>query len=340
MVKPLAVLALCLALLIAPFAINGVEAHESRPLYVDINERAPNEFDVTWRVPASALGVTDPVVVMPDTCRSGQTPPANAIIKRQLFSCTSDLAGAEIRVVFPRYNPSISTLFRLSRHTGEIHTVIAGPNDSRFVVPAKEETSTVAKEYLVLGVEHILFGFDHLLFVACLTIIAGSWRRVLLTVTGFTIAHSITLALAALNILRVPVPPVEAAIALSIVFLATEIARNRRDTLTWRYPIAVAGTFGLLHGFGFASVLSDIGLPQTEIVTALLFFNIGVELGQIAFVIALVVTAGLVGFTSRRPETFGTAGGLLPVRYARPTSYVIGALASFWLIERVVGFVV
>ena len=159
----------------------------------------------------------------------------------------------------------------------------------------REEVTTVAVQYTWLGMEHIWIGFDHLLFVLCLIWIAGSLRRILITITGFTLAHSVTLALSALQIVVLPVPPIEAVIALSVLFLATEIARGEggfngakgangaSGALTWRYPIAVSSTFGLLHGLGFAAVLNEIGLPQTELVTGLVFFNVGVEIGQVVF---------------------------------------------------------
>jgi hydrogenase/urease accessory protein HupE len=319
---------------------DDARAHESRPLYVEIVEKAPNAFAVTWKIPPSTLSVTSPVIVMPEVCIAAAPPAGTQLVKRQLFKCKSDLSGKQIRVKFPRYNPSISTLFRFQRLSGEKHTAIQSPQDPSWRVPDREGTVSVAKQYLILGIEHILKGYDHLLFVACLVLIAGTWRRIMITITGFTIAHSITLALAALNLVRVPVPPVEAAIALSIVFLATEIARERRDTLTWRYPIAVAGSFGLLHGFGFASVLSEIGLPQTEIPAALMFFNVGVEAGQVLFVALLItVAAALNGL-----GVFRLAGGdqskdMIPSRLARPTAYVVGSLAGYWMIARIAGFV-
>lgn len=323
-------------LLSAQFA----NAHESRPLYVEIVERAPNTFAVSWKIPPSALDVTSPRVLMPEACTASAPPAGTRLVKRQLFKCSSDLSGEQVRIDFPRYNPSISTLFRLQRLTGETHTAIKGPRDPAWHVPDREGTVSVAKEYLILGIEHILKGYDHLLFVACLMLIAGSWRRILVTITGFTIAHSITLALAALNLVRVPVPPVEAAIALSIVFLATEIARTRRDTLTWRYPIAVAGSFGLLHGFGFASVLNEIGLPQTEIPAALLFFNVGVEVGQIFFVALLVAAVSvLTALGVVRKDDGSIAPVLLPSRVARPAAYLAGSLAAYWMIDRIAGFV-
>ncbi len=323
------------------FSVDDTNAHESRPLFVEIVEKAPNTFAVTWKIPPSALSVTSPVVVMPEVCTAVAPAAGTRLVKRQLFRCKSDLSGEKIRIEFPRYNPSISTLFRLQRLSGEKHIAIQGPKEPAWIVPTLEDTVSVAKEYLILGVEHILKGYDHLLFVACLVLIAGTWRRILITVTGFTIAHSITLALAALNMVRVPVPPVEAAIALSIVFLATEIARERRDTLTWRFPIAVAASFGLLHGFGFASVLNEIGLPQTEIVAALLFFNVGVEVGQVLFVALLVGAASALAALGVIQRNDGAGGNdVAPLRFARPAAYIAGSLAAYWMIDRVAGFVV
>ena len=318
----------------------GASAHESRPLFVEITERTPNTFSVTWRIPPSALGITAPVVVMPTGCTAAAPPVGSDLVKQQLFNCLHDLSDTRISVDFPRYNPSMSTLFRLQRLSGEQQTTIKGPQESVWQVPGREETLSVAWDYMILGVEHILLGYDHLLFVACLVFIAGSWRRILVTVTGFTIAHSITLVLAALNLVRVPIPPVEAVIALSIVFLATEIVRNRRDTLTWRYPIAVAGSFGLLHGFGFASVLSEIGLPQTEIPAALLFFNVGVEIGQIAFVAVLLGAPKLAAVVRAelRSEAASPSHSLMP-GFSRFAAYTAGTIASYWLIDRIAGFV-
>ena len=196
----------------------------------------------------------------------------------------------------------------------------------------------VAREYTVLGVEHIWIGIDHLLFVACLLFIAGTTRRLLITITGFTVAHSITLALSALELVRIPTPPVEAAIALSVVFMAWEIVKGNKDSLTWRYPVAVSSSFGLLHGLGFAAVLRDIGLPQVELPTALLFFNIGVEIGQVLFVLALLLAFYLI-----RPvliRVFSTARELSMhwTTLTTPVGYVVGSLASYWMIDRVAGF--
>ena len=192
--------------------------------------------------------------------------------------------------------------------------------------------SDAARRYLSLGIEHILFGIDHLLFVfALLLIVRGRWMLVK-TITAFTVAHSITLALATLGFINVPLRPVEAAIALSIVFLCVEIvhARQGRIGLAVRYPWVVAFAFGLLHGLGFAGALAEIGLPQSEIPIALLFFNIGVEIGQLMFV---AVVLGVIWGLQRLQFQAPSWAQAIPV-------YVIGTLATYWFIERVVVVIV
>jgi hydrogenase/urease accessory protein HupE len=176
------------------------------------------------------------------------------------------------------------------------------------------------------------------MFVALLVLIARTGRRTLITVTGFTLAHSLTLALSTLELISLPIPAVEAAIALSIVFVATEIARKNEKTLTYRYPVLVASSFGLLHGFGFASVLREVGLPATELPTALLFFNVGVEIGQIAFVLIIfgvTYSARTAGQRlSARTETFNLSNA----KTSAVTAYTVGAVASFWTLERILAF--
>ena len=184
---------------------------------------------------------------------------------------------------------------RIESLGGATQTERLSPTNTTFVVQAAPGAWEVAATYLRLGIEHILFGFDHLLFVLALVILVRDWRRVALTVTAFTIAHSITLAAATLDLVNVPGPPVEAAIALSIVLVAVEIVNARRGTpsLTARWPWLVAFCFGLLHGFGFAGALAEVGLPHHAIPIALLFFNLGVEIGQLVFVAAVLTAGGL-----------------------------------------------
>ncbi len=332
----LAALVLCLV-----FAGHIARAHESRPLYIEITERDGGVFAMHWRTPASVPRFNLPEVAL-TVCEAaspvGTARGPGGPVSQRLYRCGEGLAGAALEIRYPVHNPSVSTLLRVTWMSGESRSVLASPKETSIALPAPETTGGVAGEYFALGVEHILLGYDHLLFVACLVLIAGTLRRMLVTITGFTIAHSITLALAALQLVRVPVPPVEATIALSVVFLATELVRDRRETLTWRYPIAVSGSFGLLHGFGFASVLSEIGLPQTEVPAALLFFNIGVEAGQIAFVLALISAFLLAGSVLRRLGIVAIATNVGSRRLQRPAGYAVGLCASYWLVVRIAGF--
>ena len=232
------------------------------------------------------------------------------------------------------------------RHRTQTHRLTPFRPLPRHSPEESPSSSAVAKTYTVLGIQHILEGIDHLLFVLCLIIVAGINRKLLITITGFTLAHSITLALAALGVLNIPVPPVEAVIALSIVFLATEIAKTcrdeasgegggNRDSLTYRYPVTVSMSFGLLHGFGFAAVLSEIGLPRTEIPTALLFFNVGVELGQLAFIAAVILAFALLRLVANRVSL---VPGSFPHLAPKFAAYAIGTIAAYWTIERIASF--
>lgn len=321
--------------------IETAQAHESRPLYIEVTEKAPLEFSVRWKIPPSVDTRNAPEILMAEGCEGAGGPALSTAnrgsLRRQIYRCAVDPAGSALRIRYPLFNPSVSALVRISRLSGEKHSLLASPEQTEVIIPAVESFGSVARDYLSLGVRHILEGYDHLLFLVCLMVIAGTWRRILITITGFTIAHSITLALSALGLVRVPIPAVEAAIALSIVFLAVEIVRGDKTSLAYRYPIAVSSSFGLLHGFGFAAVLGETGLPQTEIPAALLFFNVGVELGQIAFVLAVVAVYQLVRFLGRAFTDYDLSIDALRPMQA-PAAYAVGILASFWMIQRVAAF--
>jgi hydrogenase/urease accessory protein HupE len=191
-----------------------------------------------------------------------------------------------------------------------------------------------AMTYIVLGIEHILIGLDHLLFVACLVYISGSRKKLFFTITGFTLAHSITLFLSANDFVTIAIEPVEVVIALSIIFLAWEIAKNRQQSLSLRYPVLVSSSFGLLHGFGFAAVLSDIGLPESEKLWALLSFNIGVELGQLVFVLGLFMLVKILSYFYQFFRHKVLTLSMLRI----PISYFCGTLATLWFLERLLAF--
>jgi hydrogenase/urease accessory protein HupE len=332
----------CSLILSALLLAAPVKAHDARPNYVRITESDTNIFSVSWKVPASMPGGALPHPTLPVDCIADRQPAWQQVggeyVAQQVFRCEQGLSGRVVGIKFPIINPSLSTLYKIRLGNGEEHLRILKPGETEWTVPDAENRYAVATQYTALGVEHIWIGIDHLLFVACLVFIAGTPRRLLITITGFTVAHSITLALSALDLVRIPTPPVEAAIALSVVFMAWEIARGNKNSLTHRYPIAVSSSFGLLHGFGFAAVLRDIGLPQTELPVGLLFFNVGVEVGQILFVLAL-----LLGFLVMRPVFMwllrsAQDSELRWSKLTTPASFVIGSIASYWMIDRVAGF--
>ena len=219
-------------------------------------------------------------------------------------------------------------LLRIELLDGSTHSAILRPNVPTFEIPARESRKDVAVATWKMGVVHILEGFDHLLFLLALMLIVTGFWKLVKTITAFTVAHSITLALATLGVVHFPTAPTEAVIALSIVFLAAEVVRKRQGAvvLTERYPWVVAFGFGLVHGLGFAGALSEIGIPQDEVPLALVMFNLGVETGQLAFVIVVA----LVLFAARRLP-------LSPPRGAwRLVPYAIGGFAAFWTIQRLV----
>lgn len=329
-------------LLLAAIAAPLAQAHDARPNFVHIIETEPNTFGVSWKVPASVPGQVLPYPAFPRDCVAEREPAwkqARAeYTGHQVFRCSGPLPGRTVGIRFPAFNPSLSTLYKINLANGEEHARILAPGETEWTVPDAESRFAVASDYTALGIRHIWIGIDHLLFIACLLFIAGTGRRLLITITGFTVAHSITLALSTLDVVRLPTTPVEAAIALSVVFMAWEIAKGDVDSLAHRYPATIAVAFGLLHGFGFAAVLREIGLPQTELPAALLFFNVGVEIGQLLFVLGLLIGYSLLNpvlahLSGRAREREVHWSGL-----AAPVSYAVGSIASYWLIDRVAVF--
>lgn len=326
-----------MVLLLPPVA----KAHDSRPLYIELRELQGGAYRLEWKTPPSVSRLAAPLVALPDRCqRQGniaESSDSSGLVRRASFDCAGTAGGMTLSIDYPGANPSLSSLVRYLGAAGEEVTEVLDPEQGHWTVPESLTANGVAWSYTALGVEHILVGTDHLLFLLCLLWIAGSGYRILITVTGFTLAHSLTLVLSALDVVRLPIAPVEAVIALSIVFLASEIASGQRQSLTWRYPIGVSSTFGLLHGFGFANALYEVGLPQTELATALLFFNLGVEVGQLLFIGAVIALGLLCRTAVSRSASVAVlaAGGRRAELWA---VYGIGILASFWLVERVAGF--
>jgi len=327
----------CISLFTLSFSLAYADVY--RPAYLEIRQTADEEFDVLWKVPARGadqrLGLYLDFPEDIKTTRQVRTTfVGSAFIETSSITRRGGLAGAKINID-GLTRASTEVLVRIERLDGSTEVARLTPATPWFVVSRAPQFWEVAQTYVVFGMQHIWQGTDHLLFVACLILIASTWRRILVTITGFTLAHSVTLTLAALELVRVPVPPVEAVIALSIVFLAREIALDRRDTLTWNYPIAVSASFGLLHGFGFASALADIGLPQTEIPAALLSFNIGVEIGQIVFVAVII---GLVRAISLVLKKLAIERDDWLRLIEKPIAYGVGGVTMMWTIERVGAF--
>jgi hypothetical protein len=310
---------------------HTARADDNRPLTLQVTENAAGDAELRWKIQLNLDAVQAPVLDLPADCMSRAATRAWSDgfghWRATRWHCTNGLAGKTIAIRFPSMAPSLATIARLElRGSPGTTTLVLQPGQSHLLVPAPRGHRNVFAEFLRLGIEHVWRGMDHLLFVAGLVFIAGTWRRVLATLTGFTIAHSLTLALAALDILRLPARAIEAVIALSIILLAVEIARGPRDTLTWRHPVAVASSFGLLHGLGFAAVLRDVGLPQKGLVTGLLAFNLGIELGQVLFAVPLLLAFMLV----RRHAAHGLAASGVQ----RAAGYAVGILASYWMFAR------
>ena len=329
MLRALRLLAILLGLSLGA----GAHAHEVRPGYLELRQTGPETWDVFWKVPARGDLQLAIAPAWPDNCAVEGAPrrfaTSGAATERRAIRCAGGLTGREI-AVSGLSATVIDVLVRLERSDDTTQVIRLTPQAPAFVVEAAPRWTTVAAAYLGLGVEHILLGIDHLLFVLAMLLLVRSFGRLVATITAFTVAHSITLAAATLGFVDVPPQPVEAAIALSIVFVAAEIVRGRegRSGLTERWPWVVAFAFGLLHGLGFASALREVGLPENAIPSALLFFNVGVELGQLAFV-AVVLAVVTLARQRRLP---------VPAWSWRLAPYGIGAVAMYWTIERVVAF--
>lgn len=323
---------LALSWALALLAAGAAHAHEIRPAYLEISENAAGRFDVLWKQPAMG---TMAVRLVPSVSNGLLEGPPSAESASHSFvvrrwanrpQTRDSFDGATVRV--DGLERTITdVLVNVHFATGQEIQTILKPDSTSTALHLQGTGKMPVPAYLTLGVEHILTGFDHLAFVLGLLLLVRGSLTLLKTITAFTIAHSLTLASAALGFVNVSAPVIESLVALSIVFVAVELARMYRgqDGLTVRYPWLIAFTFGLLHGFAFAGSLADIGLPSHNIPGALLLFNVGVELGQLLFVMAVLLLMRLSRLFPWQPE-----------RYARwAATYGIGALASYWMIERI-----
>ena len=319
-------------------AVVPARADEFKPGYLQLTQLDHETYDVLWKIPAIDESTTLKVKPQFPDGTEALTPVRSTFsrgitVQRWRIRVPEGLDGTAI--VFSQLSETrIDVLARLVRLDGTVQLERILPVSPRFVAKPSPGSLEVIQTYTVLGIEHILTGFDHLLYVLGMLILVGGWRRIVVTMSAFTATHSLTLTAAALGWVHVPQPPVEACIALSILFVAREIvqAHRGRPGITARWPWVVSFTFGLMHGFGFAGALAEVGLPQSSIPIALLFFNVGVEIGQLMFVGAVLAVIAAGWRAAQRLRLSQTAW------LSRIAPYAIGGLASLWLVERVTAF--
>ena len=326
---------LFIAILLAGlFAAIPASADEIRPALLDIKEQNTGLFAVTWKVPTRGDKVLAITPQLPGSLElvgsaSVQNVPG-ALIEHSTYKNNAKSLTGQVIAIDGLTAVQTDVLLLIQLQDGTQHSAILRPSSPKFTIPLEASKLQVAGDYWRMGTIHILEGVDHLLFVLALMLIVTGFRQLLKAVTAFTVAHSITLVLATLGVVHVPAAPTEAIIALSILFLATEIVHkhNGQFSLTEKYPWVIAFVFGLFHGLGFAGALSEIGVPQNEVPLALLMFNVGVETGQLIFI---VVVLSLIALLKRLPFTTPQGGW-------RVAPYAIGSVAAFWTIERVASF--
>ena len=315
-------------------AAANLSAHEVRPAYLQLHQTSSDSYDVFWKVPALGDSMRLSLYVqLPAACYNIAQPRGlfslGAYSEQWSVRCPGGLAGSTIRIEGLTATLT-DVLVRVERLDGSEQVTRLASSSPSLTVEAAPRRFEVARTYLVLGIEHILTGIDHLLFVSGLLLLVTGFRRLLATVSAFTLSHTVTLTLATLGFVHVPPPPVEAVIALSILFVAYEVLRKNEkpDGIAQRKPWLVAFTFGLLHGLGFAGGLSAAGLPAGHIPLALAFFSAGVEVGHFSFVATAVLSIVAV---RKWLDT-------LPAWSSRIPPYAIGSVASYWLIARLAAF--
>lgn len=300
---------------------------------LEIRENAEGRHDVLWRTPMNQGITRSPIQLeLPEDWKQIGTPTERSedswtIQRFKIETGSNGFADAIIR--FPKQEATITDIYvRLFRLDGTVFSTVVRPTNPQVTLRGERSWWANMREYVALGFHHILLGVDHLLFVLGLLLIVRGRMKLLKTITAFTLAHSLTLAIATLGIATPSLEPLNAAIALSILFLGPEIVRHWRGetSLTIRYPWVVAFLFGLLHGFGFATGLSTTGMPASELPWALLFFNVGVECGQVAF----------VGVCFALVKSWKVLEMRWPAWVLRAPGYVVGVSGAYWTIQRIV----
>ena len=319
--------------LISLFTVS-VKAHEIRPALLNITEREPGYFDITWKVPAVGDLVLGIRPMLPKSMvavgQSTTNKLPGTVIEYAIYKLEGDGIAGERIFIDGLSTVQIDVMVQIQLLDGTFYSALLQPHTPEYIIPDAGTKATISWSYTRMGIEHILGGIDHLLFVLALLLLVPNRWKLFKTITAFTVAHSITLGLSALGFVNVPSAPTEAIIALSIVFLAVEIIGSYRgkSSFTEKNPWIVAMIFGLFHGLGFAGALSEIGLPPNEIPLALFTFNIGVEIGQIFFVlVVLILMYFLNKLKSKLPEW---------LIFVPP--YAIGVISCFWVIQRTLSF--
>lgn len=334
---------LILAVIWLQFSPPVAQADGIRPNYLEISELSQNIWAILLKVPAKGTQRLAVHVEFPKICvesNRGSRLVNGAFLERWHLKCGSDLVNRKILVTGLEKTRS-EAIVRVIRADGTGQTQRLTPSDSTFVIKSKSSWVEVSTTYLVLGFEHILSGYDHLLFVLALLFLVGSWRRLVAAITTFTLAHSVTLVAASFGWVNMPPSLIEVLIVLSIVFVAVDILQMHqgKPSIATRMPWVIAFLFGLLHGFGFAGALSEIGLPQHAIPLALLFFNVGVELGQLTFVACVIGLFFIANYLLARRERKFALWELISIA-AFPAAYLIGSIAMFWVFERTYNFII
>ena len=320
-----------LVLLLGFVLVSSALAHRFAPSLLKVNEIAPLQYNMVWKTPAQGVSNVPLRPLWPESCevKNASAPQLEdtGLVTSWQLACwdlgVDGLVGETLGVSGLGANQA-SAMVMVNLLDGRQYQQVLNAEQSDFVVPTEPSAGAVMSDYALLGMEHIWGGMDHLLFVFGLLLLVGGGTRLLWTITAFTVGHSITLSLVTLGFFDYPVALVEFAIALSIFVLAVELTRTEKHDVLWRNPWWLAGGFGLLHGMGFAGALAETGLPQDNVPLALLFFNVGIEIGQIAFI--LIVLA--IWFVIRKPLV-SWQDRLLPVPV-----YLLGALSAMWCIER------
>lgn len=322
-----------LAFFLVLIITTPARAHEMRPAFLDMHEMEQDAFAVLWKVPAMGERRLALYLRLPENCKTQAEPVRtienNAYLERSFVTCAGSLKGKEI-VIDGLRGTLTDVLARIAYRNGTTEVARLTPEQPSMTVTGAQTVWQVASTYFHLGVQHILTGYDHLLFVLALILLIHDRWMLIKTISAFTVAHTITLGGATLGYFSLPQKPVEAAIALSIAFVASELLKIKpgERRLAEAHPWIVAFSFGLLHGFGFAGALKEVGLPQSDVPVALLTFNLGVEAGQLMFVATVLVLWRVLTSLVR-----------VPLGLARTaTVYAVGTIATLWLIERLAGF--